>query len=204
MNNRFPRLLLTPWIYHGFRLFIGGLFLYTGVTKLTDTAGFSESIAAYGILPAVLLPCAAIGLPALEALTGLGTLLNRRWAILGVLAMMILFTGVLGYGVAAGLQIDCGCFSTDKKAVAQNSEPGSILEIPGQENSLSEGGGILIEPVQPDPASDETCSEKEQATGTLWPAFIRDLFLLMGVVYLAAWPDMRRRWGDNQSLESRV
>ena len=100
------RILLSPWIYHGFRLFIGGLFLYTGVTKLADVAGFSESIAAYGILPAFLLPCAAFGLPIVEVVTGFGTLINKRWALLGILAMMIMFTGVLGYGVAVGLEID--------------------------------------------------------------------------------------------------
>ena len=195
MKNSLIQILLTPWLYHGFRLFIGGLFLYTGVTKLADIAGFTESIAAYGILPAILLPCAAFGLPALEVVTGFGTLLNRRWAILGILAMMILFTGVLGYGVAVGLEIDCGCFSTDKKAAAQKSEPASILDIPEEEGSLFDENIILIEPVQEDTAEEEVCAEGEKAvTKTLWPEFIRDIFLLIGVLYLVAWPDMRRRW----------
>ena len=196
-----PDILLAPWIYHLFRIFIGGLFLYTGVTKLVDTAGFTQSIAAYGILPAVLLPCAAIGLPAVEVVTGFGTLLNRRWAILGILAMMVLFTGVLGYGVAAGLEIDCGCFSTEDKAAAQKSEPVSILEIPGAGNSLSGGEDILLEPVQPESAEEGTCSEGEQVTKTLWPAFIRDIFLLLGVIYLVAWPDMRKKRRRNSGSE---
>jgi len=196
MKNSLPRIILSPWLYHCFRLFIGGLFLYTGVIKLADVAGFAESIAAYGILPAILLPCAAFGLPALEVVTGFGTLLNRRWAILGILAMMILFTGVLGYGVAVGLEIDCGCFSTDKKAAAQKSEPaGSILDIPQEEGSLFDENIILIEPVQEDTAKEEVCAEGEAAaTKTLWPEFIRDIFLLIGVLYLVAWPDLRRRF----------
>lgn len=193
MKNTLPRFLLSPWIYHGFRIFIGGLFLYTGATKLADVAGFSESIAAYGILPAFLLPCAAFGLPVIEFVTGFGTLLNRRWAILGILAMMILFVGVLGYGVAAGLEIDCGCFSTNNKASAQKSEPESILDIPGGEGSLYDGNVLTIEPMTEDDP-EEICSEGEKAPTTLWPAFIRDIFLLFGVVYLVAWPDMRRRF----------
>ena len=194
IKNTLPRFLLSPWIYHGFRIFIGALFLYTGATKLADTAGFAESIAAYGILPEFLLPCASIGLPVFEVIAGFGTLLNKRWALLGILAMMILFTGVLGYGVAAGLEIDCGCFSTEKASPVVKPEPsGSILDIPGEENSIFETPGILPEPVEDDTAADETCSEGDVAvTKTLWPEFIRDIFLLLGVIYLVAWGDIRK------------
>ena len=59
-GRNLSRLFLTPWIYHCLRLFIGGLFLYTGATKLADTAGFGQAIAAYGILPAILVPCALL------------------------------------------------------------------------------------------------------------------------------------------------
>ena len=204
MKNSLPRFLLTPWIFHSFRLFVGGLFLYTGATKLADVAGFSQSIAAYGILPAVLLPCAAIGLPAIEVVTGFGTLLNKRWAILGILAMMVMFTGVLGYGVAVGLEIDCGCFSPAKTALAEKSEPAGFLDIPEQESSLFDEPVILIEPVQEDTGAEEVCSEDEKVTKTLWSAFIRDIFLLFGVLYLVAWPDLRKRWELNNSPESRV
>jgi hypothetical protein len=203
-NRKLPALLLAPWIYHCIRFFIGGLFLYTGATKLADTTGFGQAIAAYGILPAILVPCAAIGLPALEVVAGFGTLLNRRWAILGILAMTILFTGVLGYGVAAGLEIDCGCFSTEKDASAKKSEPASILDIPGGEDNQSGENVILIEPVQVDPAAEETCAEDETESKTLWPAFIRDIFLLFGVVYLVAWPDLRKKLTLNVSSGFRI
>ena len=194
-RSSLARILLSPWIYNGFRIFIGGLFLYTGVTKLADVAGFSESIAAYGILPAFLLPCAAFGLPVVEVLAGFGTLLNRRWALLGILAMMIMFTGVLGYGVAVGLEIDCGCFSTEKDATAEKSASASILDIPEKENSLFGENELIIEPVQEDTGAEETCAEGEETViKTLWPAFIRDIFLLIGVIYLVAWGDMRRKW----------
>ncbi|MCJ7499472.1 DoxX family protein [bacterium] len=199
MKNSLPRFLLTPWIFHSFRLFVGGLFLYTGATKLADVAGFSQSIAAYGILPAVLLPCAAIGLPAIEVVAGFGTLLNKRWAILGILAMMVMFTGVLGYGVAVGLEIDCGCFSPAKTALAEKAERTFVLDIPEQESSLFEEPVVLLEPVQ-EGSVEETCSEPEEAPPSLRSALIRDIFLLFGVIYLVAWPDLRRRYGLGSRL----
>ncbi|MDT8365684.1 MAG: DoxX family protein [bacterium] len=202
MKNSLPRFLLTPWIFHSFRLFMGGLFLYTGATKLADIAGFSQSIAAYGILPAVLLPCAAIGLPALEVVVGFGTLLNKRWALLGILAMMVMFTGVLGYGVAVGLEIDCGCFSTAETSLAEKSETASILDIPGDGSSLFNEPGIFLETVEEGNGAEETCSEPEEAPPSLRSALIRDIFLLFGVIYLVAWPDLRQRWGINRSRES--
>ena len=195
LSPRLPRILLSPWIYHGFRIFIGGLFLYTGATKLADVAGFSESIAAYGILPEFLVPCAAFGLPVVEVIAGFGTLVGNRWAILGILAMMIMFTGVLGYGVAIGLEIDCGCFSTDGKTDTRQAEPESILEFPGEEDSLFGENELVLEPVIEDPAAEETCAEgQETVTKTLWPAFIRDIFLLIGVIYLVGWRDWRRKY----------
>jgi hypothetical protein len=106
--------------------------------------------------------------------------------------MMIMFTGVLGYGVAMGLEIDCGCFSTDKNTASEQSEPASILDIPEEESGIFGENELVIEPVQED---EETCAEGEETvTKTLWPAFIRDIFLLLGVIYLVAWRDMRKRW----------
>ena len=136
---------MSPLLYHGYRLFIGGLFLYAGATKLADTAGFSQVIAAYRILPDPLVPCAALGLPAFELVAGAGTLLNRRWAILGVLGMMVLFLGVLGYGVAMGLDIDCGCFSASESIAGEATGTVPLLDLPGQESSGLDGDHARIE-----------------------------------------------------------
>jgi uncharacterized membrane protein YphA (DoxX/SURF4 family) len=195
--------LLSPWIFHPIRLFIGGLFLYTGAMKLADTVGFGQSIAAFGVLPAGLVSCAAIGLPVLEVGAGFGTLLNRRWGILAILAMMVMFMGVLSYGVAAGLQIDCGCFSTEKTARAEQVETFSVLEIPEDSSGLLDGPVVEIDPVVVGAAQDETCSEEETAgSSSLKAALVRDVYLMFGVMYLVAWPDLRRRWGIEE--QSRV
>jgi hypothetical protein len=188
-------LLLSPLLYHGFRLFIGGLFLYAGATKLADTAGFGEAIAAYRILPDPLVPCAALGLPVFEVIASLGALLNRRWGILGITAMMILFLGVLSYGVAMGLDIDCGCFSPGKNAVEKPAEPPPLLEISPEDGSGFDSTVVLIDPEPAANADEGICSEENRDPWKLRWALIRDFFLFLGVLYLVFWQDLRKRNG---------
>ncbi len=202
-ERRLVRFLLSPLLYHGYRLFIGGLFLYAGATKLADIAGFSEAIAAYRLLPDPLVPCAAMGLPAVEVAASLGVLLNRRWAILGILGMMILFLGVLGYGVAIGLNIDCGCFSAPGAAQSQPAETVPLLEIPSTDATGSENTVILVEPDSSGSPPEEICSEQSAGPSRLRQALYRDILLFLGVLYLVAWPDLRKRYFPEMWARSR-
>lgn len=180
------------------------MFLYAGTIKLADTAGFAQTIAAYRILPDPLVPCAAMGLPAAEILVAIGALANRRWAILGLLGIIILFLGVLSYGVAMDLNIDCGCFETKIQAEAKPAESVPVLDIPGVDDG---GAGVTIVPIEPVPdsdASDETCSEENAGSSSLKIALMRDFLLFLGILYLAAWPDLRRRYGLAPSSKFRV
>jgi hypothetical protein len=193
-KRRIIRFFLSPVLFHAFRLFIGGLFLYAGATKLADTAGFSEAIAAYRLLPDPLVPCAAMGLPMVEVVVGIGTLFSRRWAILGTLGMMILFLGVLGYGVASGLNIDCGCFSAPGAAKSQSAEAVPLLEIPSMNATGSESTVVLVEPDPAGSPPEEICSQKNAGPSKLRWAFFRDILLFLGVLYLVAWPDLRKKY----------
>jgi hypothetical protein len=133
-----------------------------------------------------------MGLPAVEVVVGLGTLLNRRWAILGMLGLMILFLGVLSYGVSIGLDIDCGCFSADE-ATAETAPPLPIpdLDLPGE--GVSGGTIVAIEPAPGTEEGEEVCSGDGGDPTRLRHALIRDFFLFLGVLYLVAWPDLRKR-----------
>ena len=53
----------------------------------------------------------AIGLPALEFLAGLGLILNMRGSLAVIFSLLVVFVGVLGYGILKDLNVDCGCFS---------------------------------------------------------------------------------------------
>ncbi|WP_234880434.1 MauE/DoxX family redox-associated membrane protein [Aeromonas veronii] len=91
------------------RLALGGFFLASAGFKLTSPALFVEQIAAFGLIWPPLIPFAAWGLIALELCAGLAVIANRRWGLWLVIGLLALFIPVLGYGVAIGLDISCGC-----------------------------------------------------------------------------------------------
>ncbi len=107
---------LGPWAYALPRLALGLVFVYAGAVKLLDPYSFGVVIARYGLLPEPLLWPAALGLPALEVLAGLGLLLDLRGSLAVVSGLLVMFAVVLWFGVLQGLDIDCGCFSSDELA----------------------------------------------------------------------------------------
>jgi len=54
---------LLDGLYHAARWGISGLFIFSGLVKLAAPARFAGIIAAYGLLPDILVPVAAIALP---------------------------------------------------------------------------------------------------------------------------------------------
>jgi hypothetical protein len=98
------------------RLALGGLFLWASVLKLAHPRTFAHVVDEYGLVPdGWPLVIAAFAIPTLEALAGIGVLLNRRgghWLMLGMLA---LFIGVLWFGILNDLDVDCGCFSLEEQ-----------------------------------------------------------------------------------------
>jgi uncharacterized membrane protein YphA (DoxX/SURF4 family) len=109
------------WLLHPLvlRLSRGGLaavMLVAAVPKLMDPPGFAQSVFAYGLLPMALVTPLALTLPWLETLTALGLVLGvaRRSAAALILLMMLVFMGALGFNLAKGNPVDCGCFGASK------------------------------------------------------------------------------------------
>ncbi len=100
------------------RAILGGFFLAVGVSKLMDPAGFAIQIENYGLLPDAWLDPVSILLPLLEIIVGGATLLGFRLGILALGAMLLGFSILLGWALWEGLDIPCGCFSTDDVAEA--------------------------------------------------------------------------------------
>lgn len=99
----------------GLRIVLGAVFLYAGVPKIIDPAGFAETIHRYQLLPPLLINPTAVVLPWAEALIGL-FLIAGIWlpgAVVTVNALLVVFTGALAFNYARGLNIDCGCFAAD-------------------------------------------------------------------------------------------
>ena len=92
------------------------LFIFAGAVKLRDPRAFAQAISQYGLMPDGLVPLLALGLPVIEVLAGLGLLINARGSLGAILVMLLVFLGVLGYAIAADLDIDCGCFTAAELA----------------------------------------------------------------------------------------
>lgn len=89
---------------------LGLLFLLAALWKARDLPGFEALIARFGIVLDSWVPATAWALVGAELVVGLGLLVGARPAILGALALALLFLGVLAYGLHLGLDVDCGCF----------------------------------------------------------------------------------------------
>ncbi|MCB9799473.1 MAG: DoxX family membrane protein [Candidatus Omnitrophica bacterium] len=108
--NRFVK-----WIDLFLRLFIGLVFLYSGLTKLTEPIeNFYGVLRQYQLLPSVLIPVIAHVIPWIEFIFGLFLFLGYMTRLSsGVLTLMTLsFVALLGFSKLAGgeLPLECGCF----------------------------------------------------------------------------------------------
>jgi uncharacterized membrane protein YphA (DoxX/SURF4 family) len=102
------------WFNLLLRLVLGGLFVYAGVIKILDPAGFAKSISHFQILPHAQINLLAITLPWIEVLAG-GLLIGGVWrrpSVLLIAGMLIVFIVAIGYAMHRGLNIECGCFGT--------------------------------------------------------------------------------------------
>ena len=105
---------INLWVYRLLKIIIGGVFAYSGAVKVMDVKGFARMVSQYELVPDELLAPVAYGLPVLELLAGIGLILEIPGALTAISGMLTMFIGVLWYGVLKGLDIDCGCFSTEE------------------------------------------------------------------------------------------
>lgn len=104
------------WAYFALRLALAAVFIYAGIAKLMEVRAFAGLISEYGLLPRFMLAPVAIMLPVAEIIAGLGLILEVRGALSAITAMLMLFAGVLWFGILEGLDVDCGCFSPEELA----------------------------------------------------------------------------------------
>jgi len=107
-------ILFSIWSYRLVRMCIGLVFVYAGIMKLADPDSFADIIAGYGLVPRSLLVPAAIGLPALEVVAGIGLIFDTRGSLSTILGLLFMFVFVLWFGILKDLDIDCGCFSAEE------------------------------------------------------------------------------------------
>lgn len=94
----------------GARLFLGLLLIVAAALKLSDLSEFAERIGDFGIVFDALVKPTAWAVVSAECLIGVALITRRRGGLAGAGVLLLMFTGVLMYGIALGLDIDCGCF----------------------------------------------------------------------------------------------
>ena len=97
------------------RLFLGGILAWASIHKIVDPLAFARVIQDYRLLPSPFInPCAVI-LPYLELLLGV-CLISGLWlpgAVLLSNLLFLVFFGALGFNLLRGLDVQCGCFSSN-------------------------------------------------------------------------------------------
>lgn len=104
----------TLWLYGVLRIGLALLFIYGGGSKLLHPKAFAVTISSYDLVPETFLPAVAVGLPLIETLAGLALLFDLAWGLHGIVALLVVFVFVLGYGIVGDLNVDCGCFGTEE------------------------------------------------------------------------------------------
>ncbi|MDA3896849.1 MAG: DoxX family protein [Desulfobacteraceae bacterium] len=104
------------------RFILGTIFITAGIPKILDTASFAGVVYNYHLLPDIFINIFAITLPWLEVIIG-GLLIMGIWmpgTVISYNLLMIAFICALTFNTIRGLDISCGCFST---------EPGDIIDM---------------------------------------------------------------------------
>lgn len=96
------------------RILLAFVFIFAGIEKIADPAGFSDSIDNYRLLPLFSVNIFAIILPWIEFIAGLfllfGIKVRENSFIISVL--LGIFIIAIFISLLRGLNIDCGCFGT--------------------------------------------------------------------------------------------
>ncbi len=90
--------------------FLGLVFLAASLAKLTDSARFRATLAAYRLLPETAVGIVALLLPVAELAVGAAMILGLRIAFLPAAGLFLLFAGAVAINIRRGRShIDCGC-----------------------------------------------------------------------------------------------
>jgi uncharacterized membrane protein YphA (DoxX/SURF4 family) len=109
------RYISHPLLVSLLRVALGAVFIVASLDKIQDPEAFATNIANYRLLPYTWINGIAIVLPWLEVATGtllvLGVWIRASTMILW--GLLLVFSVVISQALARGLDISCGCFSTN-------------------------------------------------------------------------------------------
>ncbi len=109
------KMRIQSYFFHPLRIFLGAVFLYACYDKILHPQAFAQAVYNYQVLPNAAVNLAALILPWLELLLGV-CLITGFWmpgATLTGTGLLTIFIGSLIFNQIRGLDIHCGCFSTE-------------------------------------------------------------------------------------------
>ena len=117
---------LRSYLFHALRLFLGLVFLYASYDKILQPQAFALTVYNYQLLPDSLINLTALVLPWLELVLGL-CLISGLWlpgtTVIST-GLLAVFMSALILNLLRGLDIHCGCFSTQA-----DDGPAGILTV---------------------------------------------------------------------------
>ncbi len=111
---------VTTIVYHMARWILGIIFIYASFDKIRHPEAFALMVNNYQLLPGELINLTALVLPWLELIIGICLITGQmmQGTVMITNLLLIMFTLILFYNVQRGLDISCGCFSTDQEQAA--------------------------------------------------------------------------------------
>ena len=103
------------------RILLGGAFLYAGLDKLLHPDQFAPLLLSYQLLPFRAVDLVALWLPACEVLIAILLFAGiwTRAAALLCSGLMAVFIAGIAQALARGIELHCGCFSTEASGSAR-------------------------------------------------------------------------------------
>jgi uncharacterized membrane protein YphA (DoxX/SURF4 family) len=110
------------WAWRLLRLILGGIFVYASLDKILHPDRFAEAISDYKLLPRSLVNFVALVFPWVEAVGGIFLIAGIfEWASLTLInGLLIFFMIIIAITLARGLNISCGCFTSDPDVEKMN------------------------------------------------------------------------------------
>jgi len=111
-------LIGNKWLVVLFRLIVGITFLYASLDKIVHPDQFARVVYNYKILPGFFINIFAITLPWIELFCGLFLILGLIVESSSLLISLLLISFIIALSVnfLRGVDIACGCFTTDPNA----------------------------------------------------------------------------------------
>lgn len=103
------------WSWRATRMVLAVIFLHAGIVKASASEEFALALVPFTIIPEAWTGLFAVTLAWTEVAAGILILLprvNRAGSAL-ILFLVLLFAGVLGWALANGIIVSCGCFGED-------------------------------------------------------------------------------------------